>query len=81
MLTLEPLRLFPSTDFGFDAPLTLVMITYFIMFIFSSIIRWRLYTRGTGMDGVAPVQELSWSQWLRKVAPVAAASGLEVRGN
>lgn len=54
------------------------MVTYLMMFGSSTLLRWRLRRRGAGSDGASLVQDMGWSQWLRRVAPVAAASGLEV---
>lgn len=65
-------------DFGFNAPLTLIAITYFLMHVYSGLIRWRLRYKGLESDGHPLVQKLSRLQWLWKVVPVAAASGLEV---
>ncbi|CAN0109429.1 unnamed protein product, partial [Hapterophycus canaliculatus] len=68
---------------GFDAPLTLISLTYLIMHLVSLSIRARLRRKEVtggeaGGDRSPLLQQLSWSQLARKVLPVAAASGLEV---
>lgn len=69
--------------FGFNAPLTLISLTYLIMHLASLSIRARLRRKeavegGGGGDRNPLLQQLSWRQWAWKVFPVAAASGLEV---
>ncbi|CAN0273630.1 unnamed protein product [Ectocarpus sp. 6 AP-2014] len=71
------------TGMGFNAPLTLISLTYLIMHLVSLSIRTWLRHRGVeegggGGDASHLVQRLSWHQWAWKVFPVAAASGLEV---
>ncbi|CAN0496804.1 unnamed protein product, partial [Ectocarpus sp. 12 AP-2014] len=71
------------TGMGFNAPLTLISLTYLIMHLVSLSIRTWLRHRGVeegdnGGNASHLVQRLSWHQWAWKVFPVAAASGLEV---
>lgn len=73
-----------STGMGFDAPLTLISLTYLTMHLVSLSIRTWLRYQGVeegegGGDASHLVQRLSRQQWAWKVFPVAAASGLEVR--
>ena len=86
-------NLFQSQDLGFNAPLALICLTYLIMHLASLSIRWFSARRGGSVDYVDAdevragrfnykplLQQLTWNQWVWKVFPVAAASGLEVSG-
>ncbi|CAM9260288.1 unnamed protein product [Scytosiphon promiscuus] len=83
-ITLLDKWLITDKGFGFDAPLTLISLTYLIMHLASLSIRARLRQKEAvdegrgGIDRSPLLQQLSWRQWAWKVFPVAAASGLEV---
>ena len=75
-----PCALLLLSGLGFNAPLCLIMLTYFLMHLASSFIRACSRRQGGGSEEEKQVllQTLSRSQWFWKVFPVAAASGLEV---
>lgn len=79
--TATPVLFLKNSGLGFNAPLCLVMLTYFIMHLASSLIRQCSRRQGGSPGGEKQVllQTLTFSQWAWKVFPVAAASGLEVR--
>lgn len=66
-----------SPGLAFNAPLTMIALTYFMMHFMSTALRARL--RYQSKPEVEPLlRRLSFVEWSWKVLPVAAASGLEV---
>ena len=72
---LQPLR---TPDLAFNAPLTMIALTYFLMHVMSLALREGLRYRARS-EAAPLVRRLSLAEWSLKVLPVAAASGLEVR--
>ncbi|CAM9751274.1 unnamed protein product [Ascophyllum nodosum] len=65
------------TDLAFNAPLTMIALTYFLMHVMSLALREGLRYRARS-EAAPLVRRLSLAEWSLKVLPVAAASGLEV---